>query len=107
MSGQAYSNNPRAWGVCDRCGLRFYLRQLAKEWTGSKVCASCFEPKHPQLTPRITSDAQALKEPRPEENSAGGVSAALFSASGNFTANFATPYVPPGGTMFGSSTAST
>lgn len=63
----AFANGKNALGICDRCGFRFKLLQLKKEWTGFKVCPQCFEPKHPQLEPkRHIGEAIALREPRPE-----------------------------------------
>jgi protein-arginine kinase activator protein McsA len=63
----AYASGKYAIAICDRCGFEFKLLQLKKEWTGFKVCATCYEPKHPQLEPkRNVGDAIALREPRPE-----------------------------------------
>lgn len=62
----AYAQGRLAWGACDRCGQRFLLNALRKEWQGLKTCQYCYEPKHPQLEPRRNvSDAIALQEPRP------------------------------------------
>lgn len=57
-----------AWGICDRCGQRYYHRTLKKEWTNLLVCEECFEEKHPQLTlPRIDfGDPYPIDNPRPE-----------------------------------------
>jgi hypothetical protein len=64
MSG-IYASGKFAYGICDRCGQRFDYLSLRKEWTGFKVCSSCFEPKAPQLEPHAPpSDPQALTEPR-------------------------------------------
>jgi hypothetical protein len=61
-----YAAGKRAWGACDRCGQRFLLNNLKKEWQNLKVCVFCYEAKHPQLEPRRNvSDAIALYEPRP------------------------------------------
>ena len=46
-----YATGKYALALCDRCGFRYKLLELRKEWTGLKVCDSCFEPKHPQLGP--------------------------------------------------------
>lgn len=88
-----YALGRKALGICDRCGQRFYLRQLKKEWNGLKVCSYCYEEKHPSLTPRIFADAQALQQPRPEETSAIEV---LVSSTGGTA-----PWVHVEGTMFG------
>jgi hypothetical protein len=62
----AYAAGKLAWGACDRCGQRFLLNELKKEWQNLKVCTFCYEAKHPQLEPRRNdSDAIALYEPRP------------------------------------------
>jgi hypothetical protein len=61
-----YAAGKKAWGACDRCGQRFLLNDLKKEWQNLKVCVFCYESKHPQLEPRRNvSDAIALYEPRP------------------------------------------
>jgi hypothetical protein len=50
---------------CDRCGFKYKLLELRKEWTGLKVCDSCFEPKHPQLGPfNHIADPEAIYDPR-------------------------------------------
>jgi hypothetical protein len=33
---------------CARCGFTYYASELQKEWTGHRVCKTCFEPRHPQ-----------------------------------------------------------
>ena len=65
--GRKYATGKRSWAICDRCGQRYYRKDLKKEWTQLIVCQSCFEPKHPQLTPKIIADPQAIAEPRTEE----------------------------------------
>jgi hypothetical protein len=61
-----YAAGKLAWGACDRCGQRFLLNELKKEWQNLKVCVFCYEPKQPQLEPRRNiSDSTALYEPRP------------------------------------------
>lgn len=62
-----YAAGKFAIALCDKCGQRFKLNVLKKEWTGFKVCDECYEPKHPQLEPKRTiNEPQALLEPRPE-----------------------------------------
>lgn len=61
-----YASGTHALGHCDRCDFRYPLNELHKEWTGFKVCPTCFEPKHPQLKiRRHQADPEALREPRP------------------------------------------
>jgi hypothetical protein len=67
MADQAFATGKFALGICDRCGFQYPLSQLRKEWNGLKVCVEeCYEEKHPQLFPiHITTDPEALRDPRP------------------------------------------
>ena len=63
-----------ALGICDRCGLTYYLKELRKEIVKGKinnlrVCPSCFDPDHPQLHlgELPIDDPQALRDPRPDQ----------------------------------------
>ena len=63
----AYASGKYAYGISDRSGRRYRLRDMKTEWTGAKVGPDEFEPKHPQLfPPRAFPDPQALRDPRPE-----------------------------------------
>jgi len=63
----AYASGKDAWGISDRSGFRYRLREMKKEWTGSLVGPDEYESKHPQLyPPRIGTDAQALRDARPD-----------------------------------------
>ena len=63
----AYASGRHAYGISDRSGRRYRLRDMRTEWTGAKVGPDEFEPKHPQLfPPRAFPDPQALRDPRPE-----------------------------------------
>jgi len=65
----AFASGNKAYGISDRSGFRYRLREMKKEWTGALVGPDEFEPKHPQLLPlRISPDPQALRNPRPEPN---------------------------------------
>tara|TARA_R100000935_G_C2803494_1_gene151592 strand:+ start:351 stop:683 length:333 start_codon:yes stop_codon:yes gene_type:complete len=65
----AYASDKNAYGISDRSGFRYRLKDMRVEWTGAKVGKDEFEPKHPQLfPPRVGNDPQALKNPRPESN---------------------------------------
>ena len=62
-----YASGKHAYGISDRSGRRYRLREMKTEWTGAKVGPDEFEPKHPQLfPPRAFPDPQALRGPRPE-----------------------------------------
>jgi hypothetical protein len=60
----SHGGNPR--GICDRCGFERPLAALRKEWTGLRVCNSCWEPRHPQDFVRGVPDHQSVPDPRPE-----------------------------------------
>ena len=65
----AFASGKDAYGISDRSGFRYRLRDMAKEWNGALVGTDEFEPKHPQLSPpRIGPDPQALRNPRPEQD---------------------------------------
>lgn len=64
----AYAQGKDAWGISDRSGFRYRLREMKKEWTGALVGPDEYEEKHPQLyPPRTRPDPQALKNPRPDK----------------------------------------
>ena len=92
-----YAAGKKAWGACDRCGQRFLLNELKKEWQNLKVCVFCYEPKHPQLEPRRNvSDAIALYEPRPIPDDAynvfiGQVGSSAFGSVGMIPDSIAAP----------------
>lgn len=63
----AYASGKHAWGISDRSGFRYRLRDMKKEWTGAMVGPDEYEPKHPQLfPPRVGPDPQALRDARPD-----------------------------------------
>lgn len=62
-----YAKGNRAWGISDRSGRRYRLREMRKEWNGLLVGPDEYEQKHPQLYPPKTyPDPQALKDPSPD-----------------------------------------
>tara|TARA_R100001369_G_scaffold45146_1_gene71323 strand:- start:98 stop:424 length:327 start_codon:yes stop_codon:yes gene_type:complete len=64
-----YASDRWAYGISDRSGFRYRLKDMRKEWTGFLVGKDEWEEKQPQLDPiRVKPDAQALKDPRPEQN---------------------------------------
>jgi hypothetical protein len=63
-----YASAKKAWGISDRSGFRYRLKNMRKEWTGALVGPDEYEPKQPQLYPPKTyPDPQALRNPRPEQ----------------------------------------
>ncbi len=62
-----YASGKDAYGVSDRSGFRYRLRDMKVEWNGLKVGYDEYESKHPQLDPRRkVIDPQALRDPRPD-----------------------------------------
>ena len=62
-----YATGKWAYGISDRSGFRYRLRDMRKEWNGLLVGKDEWERKEPQLRPiRARPDPQALKDPRPE-----------------------------------------
>ena len=62
-----FASGKDAYGISDRSGFRYRLRDMRKEWNGFLVGNDEFEPKHPQLfNHKNLADPQALKDPRPE-----------------------------------------
>ena len=62
-----YASGRYAYAISDRSGLRFPYDEMVREWNGSLVHTSEYEPKQPQLEPKpVGSDPQALFNPRPQ-----------------------------------------
>ena len=61
----SYATGKRSKAISDRSGIAFPYKEMVREWNGSLVHISEFEPKHPQLDPPYhKADAIALKNPR-------------------------------------------
>ena len=60
-----FARGKHALSISDRSGLRFPYTEMVREWNGSLVHYSEYEPKQPQLEPKpVGSDPQALQNPR-------------------------------------------
>ena len=60
-----YATGKRSQAISDRSGMAFPYTEMVKEWNGSFVHISEFEPKHPQIRRRHnTADAIALQNTR-------------------------------------------
>lgn len=78
FTGRAHvsASNPRAFGVCDRCGIWHQLCNLSwqYQWAGTRlqnlrllVCAQCLDVPQPQLKARILPpDPVPVMNARPE-----------------------------------------
>ena len=60
-----YATGKRSQAISDRSGMAFPYKEMVKEWNGSLVHISEFEPKHPQIRRKHnTADAIALQNSR-------------------------------------------
>ena len=60
-----WATGRRSQAISDRSGMAFPYTEMVKEWNGSLVHYSEFEPKHPQIRRRHnTADAIALQNSR-------------------------------------------
>ena len=67
----SYASGKNAYGISDRSGFRYRLKEMKREWTGALVGPDEYEPKHPQLRPpKAGPDPQALRNPRPDKTEA-------------------------------------
>lgn len=68
-----FSSGKYAIAECDRCDQRYMLKQLKTQILKTKpykikVCPTCWDPDHPQLSLGLypVNDPQAVREPRPD-----------------------------------------
>jgi len=62
-----WATGKRSQAISDRSGMAFPYNEMVKEWNGSLVHYSEFEPKHPQIRrKRVVADAIALQNTRPQ-----------------------------------------
>lgn len=56
------------YGECMRCGFKRRLPELAKEWTGLRVCRDkCWDPRPPELrAPRYRPEGLPLPNASPQ-----------------------------------------
>lgn len=68
-------DRPEAWGICDRCGFRYFRKQLhwQFDWRGNQlqnlrllVCRPCTDIPNENFRPIIIGpDPVPIKDPRP------------------------------------------
>lgn len=59
--------SPVAKSECQRCGFKYLLPDLRKEWSGARVCPECWDPKPKDLRPpRITAEGVPKPNASPE-----------------------------------------
>ncbi len=62
-----FASGKNSYGISDRCGQRYKLRNMKREWNNLLVGRDEWEAKHPQLEPRrVEADPEALKDARPD-----------------------------------------
>jgi|TARA_A100001515_G_scaffold2280_1_gene2269 hypothetical protein len=62
-----FASGKNSYGISDRSGMRYRLREMKLEWNGSLVGPDEFERKHPQLGPfNVPTDGQAVRNARPD-----------------------------------------
>ena len=73
--GVTYAAGKHSIAECDRCGLRYKLKELRAVTIKTKntnilVCPTCWEPDQPQLQVGMypVNDPQAVRNPRPDNS---------------------------------------
>jgi len=62
-----YATGKYARAISDRSGMEFPYKEMVREWNGSFVHISEFEPKQPQLEPKpMNGDSISLRHVRPD-----------------------------------------
>ena len=62
-----YATGKYAKAISDRSGMEFPYNEMVREWNGSFVHLSEFEPKQPQLEPKpMNGDSISLRNVRPD-----------------------------------------
>ena len=81
MGGSRYAMGRVAWGLCQRCGIRFMLRDLVFDgyMPGIRVCVGCYDSRHPQEYPVDVTDPEALWRPAPDDAPWDSVISAIVS----------------------------
>ncbi|NDE40271.1 MAG: hypothetical protein EB013_06960, partial [Actinobacteria bacterium] len=63
----SFATGKKSWAISDRSGQRFPYDEMVTEWNGSFVHYTEYEPKQPQLEPKIPgNDPQGLQNARPD-----------------------------------------
>lgn len=62
-----FATGKDSYGISDRSGFRYRLREMRREWNGALVGPDEYEEKHPQLEPpRNVIDPEAVRNARPD-----------------------------------------
>lgn len=91
----AYASGKRSQAISDRSGQAFPYTEMVKEWNGSLVHISEFEPKHPQLDPPYHKpDAIALQNTRSQKFQQPTNISGVLADSGGITVGVANLTLP-------------
>jgi len=81
--------------ISDRSGMAFPYNEMVKEWNGSLVHISEYEPKHPQIRRRRSvADAIALQNTRPQRFQQPTDISGVYADSGGITVGVADLTLP-------------
>lgn len=62
---------PGDWDAfCPRCRFRKKASEFVREWDGTRVCLTCFEPRHPQELRRQPVDKESVPWSQPVHSTA-------------------------------------
>lgn len=90
-----FATGKNALAISDRSGMAFKHTEMVKEWNGSLVHYSEFEPKHPQIRRRRTvADAIALQNTRPQRFQQPTERSGVLADSGGATVGVANLTLP-------------
>ena len=65
----SFTRGKYARAICDRCGIEISYLDLKDEWTGFRVCKTCWDPKTAiEFPSNFPSDPEALRDPRPDND---------------------------------------
>lgn len=55
------------WAICGRCGFKYRLAKLRREWTGLMVCPKDWDPKPAELRPPpVKPEGLPVRNARPD-----------------------------------------
>ena len=90
-----WATGKRSLAISDRSGMAFPYTEMIKEWNGSLVHYSEFEPKHPQIRrKRIVADAIALQNSRSQKFQQPTDISGVYADSGGITVGVANLTLP-------------
>ena len=90
-----WATGKRSLAISDRSGMAFPYTEMVKEWNGSLVHYSEFEPKHPQIRrKRIVADAIALQNSRSQKFQQPTDISGVYADSGGITVGVANLTLP-------------